>query len=182
MARRGSSSRALEDALFSIMKSTPFASISVSELAGVAGVDRSTFYRSVGTKERAVKRRIRRLMDGSAAVFAQGEQRSFEAYLQQVFCAMIEQREMFELLFRDGLEHVVREAFEEMFVDETRTFDISARTRYLLAYHAGGITSFLERWVARGGIDDVSDLVAYASSMFPDTMTPVRLQLMGGTR
>ncbi len=144
---------AIVDALMELLKEMPYGKISISAISERAHVNRSTFYRTFGTKEDVVRAWYRRMFEGFMRSIPNSQAISIGSYYTRQFMYYQQYKRDLTLLERAGLSHLMLDALEEMFSERNDTFGRDATSRddvVALAYHTGGIFNTLRRWIADG--------------------------------
>jgi len=170
-------------ALISLLKTKPFAYITVSEICKTAGVNRSTFYLHYETVGDLLSETTRYLLDGFLSYFSTDIQsvplnilnceRSelifiCDAYLTPYLTYIKDHREVFAVALAQnkvfGFEDVYRRMFENIFDPILERFHYPADIRqYVMMYYLNGINAIILEWLKNGcdkSTDEISKIIA----------------------
>lgn len=166
----------LLEALVTLMREKPYAQITISELAGRAGVDRRTFYRHYQTKDEVLTGRIRELAAIYETVLRSRERMDTQSIALAFFTVCRQNAELLGLLHRHGLLVLLLYELNRLFPKFHSKYhtgeDLYAPygMEYALTYHVGGFWNVLERWLADGMNRTPEELAAMIGHMLPEVI------------
>lgn len=147
----------ITDGLLELMKETPFAEITVSDIVREAGVGRASFYRHFDSKEAVVRHHMARLLKEWGREFeAAGKPEELGPSLLRHFYG---HRYFYLLLHRCGMSHYLLEAIRETMELDSK----SDQEAYPLSWFAGGLYGMIDEWMRR----DMNTLPVDIDVMFP---------------
>ena len=169
-------------ALISLLKKKPFEYITVSEICGTAGVNRSTFYLHYETIGDLLNETTRYLLDGFLSYFSTDTQSVAlnlkdcelnelvficDKYLTPYFTYIKDHKELFKVALAQnkilGFEDVYKRMFENIFNPILDRFHYSANDRpYVMMYYLNGINAIVSEWLKNGcdkSIEELSKIV-----------------------
>ena len=136
----------MADALLNLMLKKDFSKIKVDEIAAMAGVHRSTWFRNFSSKSDALTYKIVQLWarwaedQGLASMYTVENALDFFR-----FCH--ENRRLLLIICRAGLQPVLYDAFYQVILPQERT---DAADGYRGRFYAYGLFGFLNEWIKRG--------------------------------
>ena len=155
--RAENSKELMVESLFILMKKKKFKSISVSDIAQKAGIDRRTFYRHFVSKEDIIRYKIKNMSkDYEKVILLHNNFNRQKAVLFSFFSVCEREKESLLCLYRSDLLPLFLKEFEslfEMHYIKNKKFEItneSVEIKYLLAYHIGGYWNALNKWLSEG--------------------------------
>lgn len=131
-------------ALLHLMKKTDIREISISQICSQAGVGRASFYRNFESKEDVIRKHLKALTDHWTIQHANICQ---EDLVEAIFDHYYEQRELFILLYRQGLAHLSLENLKDSCGPKPEHDNLTA---YTAAFLSNGIYGWIEEWFRRG--------------------------------
>lgn len=150
------SQKMITDALFSLMKKYPYPKITVKQIILEAELARKTFYRNFTSKDDVLNSYI----DGVILEYTQALTANPEDPLSVIFDFCEKKRELFSLLDKDNMLHVLLLRLNESLPKISRTTDVSRNPfirmfgdldpDYLIAFNIGAIWNVIFIWVRRG--------------------------------
>ncbi|MDR1002799.1 MAG: TetR/AcrR family transcriptional regulator [Oscillospiraceae bacterium] len=168
---------------FDLLAVKPLSTITISEIAENAELDRRTFYRHFSTKEDVISYCIHEASRhfeediGEAAIKSVhiesdiGTHNSFVA--EAFFTICLKWKEMLLILHKQNLLHLVLDDLTEIFAkfhckyhhleefhSHTEDFD------YVLAYYAGGFWNLLKKWLSDECRKTPAEMASIAEQMF----------------
>ena len=145
----------LTAALLELLREKPLADISVSELCGVAGVGRTSFYRNFESKEAILQERVRALF---LSEIARGEEEdSLGPLILRVFSHLEAHRDFYGLLSQRGLIHLLKDVLLELCAFDARQ---EAPAAYASAFAAYSLYGWIEVWFLRETRETAEELAA----------------------
>ena len=178
-ARNEAARSAIIEALFSLMESERFSSISVSQITGEAGVARMSYYRNFESKEQVIEAYVDRLHgeliaeSEASAASAQGvdgllgEQALVHGFEHSLKRMRVEKRKILALInsgFATTLQRMVDGYLEE------RLGDMPAKSieRYELYFASGALLNVLVRWLEQGAKEPPEEMAAFCARLLRD--------------
>lgn len=148
----------LTGSMLALLEEKPIAEISVSELCGMAGVGRTSFYRNYEDKEDIVKAYIKRLFRDWTDKWRTSRDPSVRETVQIVFSHFEANRDFYSLLNRQGLVYLLKDIILELcgFNPEQEL-----ATAYSSAYVGFFLYGWIEVWFRRGMRDTTEELIAH---------------------
>lgn len=161
----------LTESLLILLKSKPYSEISIKEIAGKAGVNRSSYYRNFDSKEAIVIHYYASLLrDFREGVRGFSE---MEAYLRSMFSWFFDQKDRLLLLHRQQLSHLLLRALNSVFL-ETGAKDHLNR-QFSIYYHTGGIFNTFLFWFEKDMEIPPSVMASLSISFLPQDFVPMLL-------
>ena len=157
----------LASALLQIMKSKELSSISVSEIARVAGVGRSSFYRNFSSKEELLCSYVvdlyREFFERQAVPHRVSHAEQTERFLLPRFRFIKDHREIFKIMHRHGLLYYFFNTLESDLILLLcgQKGDIST---YYRAMFSGSCAGIVRHWIERDFAESEEELVKLFSS------------------
>lgn len=148
----------LTNAMLMLLEEKPIAEISISELCGMAGVGRTSFYRNYEEKEDIIKAHIEHLFQNWADKCKEAPDLPVEELVLQVFSHFEANRGFYSLLNKRGLVYLLKDIIWDLcgFNPEQ---EMSAA--YSSAYVAFFLYGWIEVWFRRGMRDTAEELVTH---------------------
>lgn len=136
----------LGDALLILMKKKPFSDITVSEVAALAQVSRSTYYRNFSSLEEVLLYRLNSLLhEWVTTQSTQTTQNETEIFIS-LFTYLMTIKEPLLLMTKANLEALLLTSFYQLL-----EADITPEEeKYRQAYHSFGLTGIILSWIKRG--------------------------------
>jgi len=159
------SRRAIIDSLLDLMEREPFDGITVSQIAGYAGITRRTFYAHFRDRETALLYRIGELKGELLNTLLIGDPKDLNGILQICFRFWGGHRHFLLLLHRHRLLHFIQAGFDG-FTAWLRDFYTSEAPRrdekagYSSALLSGILWGLLRHWVETGASETPDELIA----------------------
>ena len=161
-----SAKESIQLGLIDLMRSEPFDDITVKELTHHAHVSRATFYRNFATKEEALVQfmtsQLRALTGERRDELSDDEVRT---YLVGTLTRIARQAELFALLRKNGLTHLVYELFLSEGADYIRRFQPSA-VPYQDTYYTGGTLLVIMSWIDQGMPESPEELADIIDTLY----------------
>lgn len=165
----------LLSALLELMEEKDFHSISITELAAQAGLDRKTFYRNFHSKEDVLFLKLDELCRLYIKKLQSLPQLSSYELAKAYFEICISQKPFFSLLNRHNLLFLALIKFDEYLpILNDRFLATPAyrnKSKYELAYQAGGFWNITIRWLNDGGQETAEDMAKIMSDIMPSPLT-----------
>lgn len=148
----------LTSSMLALLEEKPIAEISVSELCGMAGVGRTSFYRNFGEKEDIVKEYIKGLCQDWMEQCKAVPHIPLREIVRIVFSHFEENRDFYSLLNRRGLVYLLKDIILDMCGFNP---DQEMCAAYSSAYVGFFLYGWIEVWFRRGMRDTAEELIAY---------------------
>ena len=182
VARNEAARSAIVEALFTLMETERFSSISVLQIVEEAGVARMSYYRNFESKEQVIEAYVDRLHDdliaedkGSTTASQDADKllgeraltRGFEQSLRRI---RIEKRKVLALInagFATTLQRMVDGYLEE------RLGDMPAKSieRYELYFASGALLNVLVKWLEQGAKESPEDMAVFCAKLLRDGLS-----------
>lgn len=148
----------LTSSMLALLEEKPIAEITISELCGMAGVGRTSFYRNYEDKEDIVKAYIKRLFQDWADRWKTSPDPSVKETVQIVFSHFEANRDFYSLLNRQGLVYLLKDIILDLCGFDPEQ-ELAAA--YSSAYVGFFLYGWIEVWFRRGMKDTTEELTAY---------------------
>ena len=148
----------LTSSMLALLEEKPLAEISVSELCGMAGVGRTSFYRNYEDKEEIVKAYVRRLFQDWVDKWKSSPDLSVKETVQIVFSHFEANRDFYSLLNKRGLVYLLKDVILDLCGFDPEQ-ELAAA--YSSAYVGFFLYGWIEVWFRRGMRDRAEELIAY---------------------
>lgn len=146
--------------------------VTISDIAGVAGVNRSTVYRSFGDLYGIARAFLEDISAQYLQRWTEGDDRSERAYLMSMFTQFYGYRREMLLLYRNNLLSPLLDVLMNRFGIH-RSHGV--QRVYHLAYHAGGVYGIIMHWMEGGMNETPEEMITYAVGILIVTRSPVTL-------
>ena len=148
----------LTSSMLELLKEKPVSEISISELCGMAGVGRTSFYRNYGEKEDIIKAYVEHLFQDWVDKFKETPGLPVKEVVRIVFSHFEANREFYTLLNERGLVYLLKDVILYLcgFNPEQEM-----PAAYSSAYVAFFLYGWIEVWFRRGMKDTTEELIAY---------------------
>lgn len=147
----------LTSAMLALLKEKPVAEISISELCGMAGVGRTSFYRNYEEKEDIIKAHIGHLFQDWMDTCKRTPGLSIRDTVRIVFSHFEENRDFYSLLNERGLVYLLKDMILDLCGFNP---DQEMAAAYSSAYAAFFLYGWIEVWFRRGMRDTAEELIA----------------------
>lgn len=148
----------LTSSMLALLEEKPIAEISISELCGMAGVGRTSFYRNYQTKEDIVKAYIAHLFQDWVDKCKKSPNLSVRETVQVVFSHFEANREFYSLLNERGLVYLLKDIILDLCGFNPEQEMAAA---YSSAYVGFFLYGWIDVWFRRGMRDTAEELIAY---------------------
>lgn len=148
----------LTGSMLALLEEKPLAEITVSELCGMAGVGRTSFYRNYEDKEEIVKAYVRRLFQDWVDKWKSSPDLSVKETVRIVFSHFEANRDFYSLLNRRGLVYLLKDIILDLCGFDPEQ-ELAAA--YSSAYVGFFLYGWIEVWFRRGMRDTTEELIAY---------------------
>lgn len=154
-------------ALIKLMKTKPFSEISISEIAKVAGVSRSSIYRNFDSKEQILINHIQDLYNhyflSEDILHYFPEKADLHRFLLPRFRFIKQQKDFFTVLHKNNLLYYTFEQMDSELILLLNGQD-SSPSPYYLSMFAGSYAAIISRWVDNGFKESEEEMVEIFSS------------------
>ncbi len=135
----------ITDALIELMEKKPFHDISISELCGLAGVGRASFYRNFETKEAVLQKHLEEIWHDWAKDYESKNEKSY--FVESLLKCFYKYKDFNLLLYRHNLSGLIYEVVRwGTKIDESETNVES----YMKSAIAGTVFGLVDEWMRRG--------------------------------
>ena len=148
----------LTSSMLELLKEKPINEISISELCGMAGVGRTSFYRNYKEKEDIIKAYVEHLFQDWVDRWKETPDLPVKEVVRIVFSHFEAYREFYTLLNERGLVYLLKDIILNLcgFNPEQEM-----PAAYSSAYVAFFLYGWIEVWFRRGMRDTAEELIAY---------------------
>lgn len=152
----------ITDALLELLRDKPIGDISISELCGLAGIGRASFYRNFDSKEDILRRYMNKIFLEWTDKDEDNEQnKSLGEFLYVMFAHFEKHREFYEVLNKRNLIYLLKDVITGICGPKP---EHSKEEAYARAYVAYALYGWIEVWFQRG-MQETADEIA---GMFKD--------------
>ena len=139
---------------FQLLEKDSFSSITISEIAAHAGLDRRTFYRHFKTKEDILAYYIKSTAAEYEAALKVHREHDNRAIAEAFFTVCRNQSNQLRLLIKQNLSHLLLHEISKAFVTYQEIYagreELEHPDRdYRLAYHIGGFWNIMNCWLMK---------------------------------
>ncbi len=156
--------------LLALMERQDFASITVTQIAARAGVNRSTYYRHFTCKEDVVRYFLTEILQ-EFLDWSRSHPQAFDTYLVSLYTHYQRYRREMLSIYQNGLSLLFLEVLRQQFTANVGTDD-SDREQYKVFYHIGGTFHQFLLWFSRGMADAPKDMARYTLAVLPAEYVP----------
>ena len=136
----------LADALIKLLETKPFGKITIPEIAELAGVGRTTYFRNFNSKEEMLTFKFLLLWDRWADGHELRNKNSFSfENVRSFFEFNLSIRPLLELIYRRGVQSALFMSFHSYM-----TPDLPAAERYRIGFYSYGLFGLTEEWILGG--------------------------------
>lgn len=137
------------EALFQLLKSKNFDTLSIRHITDRAGVNRSTYYRNFPSKVAIIYYFFEKLMIEYEEIYQNKNISTLDEYLLSIFECFYTYKNELIVLYKNDLTYPLLEVFHKYFKYENTDESIPLTEKYKIAYHVGGIYNHLLFWFYR---------------------------------
>lgn len=138
----------MSDALLKLMEEKSYTKITINEIATLAGVNRSTWFRNFSSKEDAITYKYIRLWERWAEEHNIAERRGFSLNNAQGFFDFnYSIRHIHRIVYSAELQSALYDAF---YLVMSPQFGANAAECYQSRFFSYGLFGFLDEWIKRG--------------------------------
>lgn len=156
------------EALWELLKTKPFAEITITQIAEKAGVSRNAIYRKFSSKEMIIKSRLYEKSKEFVELFNNLNISDHREYIRIVFEFLCNQKHITKILIDSGLSLFLLEAFTHA----KRFYTTETRNDYYEYYRIGGTYFVYITWLMNGCVEtpeELTDIVCYICNNNPIT-------------
>ena len=144
------------ESLFDMLAIKPLSSISISEIAENAKVDRRTFYRHFRTKNDVIKYYIREVIKKYEGLLLKKINDGY-TFVQTIFEVCLVMKDTLLILNKQNLLDLFLAEFEIIYEKYQHQYSkpemlTIENVDYILTYERGGITNMIKKWIIEGCI------------------------------
>ena len=148
----------LTSSMLELLKEKPISEISISELCGMAGVGRTSFYRNYETKEDILKSYIKRIFQEWVDKYKNSPDLPAKETVRIVFSHFEANRDFYALLNERGLVYLLKDIILDLCGFNP---DQEIPAAYASAYAGFFFYGWIEVWFRRGMRDTTEELIDY---------------------
>ncbi len=138
----------LADALIQLLEKKPIEKITIPEVAGLAGVGRTTYFRNFSSKEEMLTFKLIQLWERWAEEHSVKVRRRYAPDNALTFFQFnYSIRRLLDLLYRRGLQSVLYGTFYAYMMPQQSA---SPREWYQTGFYSYGLFGLLDAWILRG--------------------------------
>lgn len=137
----------ITDALLKLLRDKPVGNISISELCGLAGTGRASFYRNYDSKEDILRRYIHKIFKEWTGEADKKENRPLSELLGLLFAHFEKHKDFYSLLNERNLTYLLKDVVIELCGPKPEHCKEEAYTK---AYAAYALYGWIEVWFQRG--------------------------------
>ena len=138
----------MADAILQAMREKPFSKITIQEIAEMAGVNRSTWFRNFSDKNEAISFKLIRLWNRWADEHGLKERRRYTlGNAEDFFAFNFSIREILSEIYREELQACVYNAFYQVMMPQCGADPAAC---YEARFYSYGLFGFLDEWIKRG--------------------------------
>ena len=137
----------MSDALISLMEQKDFSKITVNDIADIAGVNRSTWFRNFNSKNEALTFKMIRLWNRWSDEHGLMERKRFTLdNANEFFCFNYEYRRILRIIYTSHLQSVLYDSFYQVMMPQ---FGADAEECYHARFYSYGLFGLLDEWIRR---------------------------------
>lgn len=152
---------AIEEALFILLKTTPFDKISISNLTAKAGVSRSAWYSNYASMEDVFTAFIVRDLGGRIQAFNGETLEDLRGFMHDLFLHIYAEKNIYQTLFEKHLDGILLKIINQTFIGP----DSLERK-----FWAGGLYNLISEWIVSDfnySIDELTEIcITFARPVF----------------
>lgn len=156
------SQRELTNALFKLMKTTPYSEITVKAILIEAGLSRKTFYRNFEDKKDIINTFLDNLMNEYGRALKEYNDYHFPAMLKVITTCITENKEILTLFWQNELEYLILKKFNDYILKAHLDVIDYVPTRndaYIVMMNNGAIWNIMNEWMRSGMKDSIEDVL-----------------------
>jgi len=145
----------ISESLLDMLAVKPLYSISISEIAENAKVDRRTFYRYFKSKDDVISYCIHRVSRQYEEIILQYNINNTYSFAKAIFKTLEIMKEILQILYKQNLLDLFLTNFEIIYEKYQYRYTASEILKlenidYIMAYWRGGFTNIVKKWVVDG--------------------------------
>ncbi len=148
----------LTSSMLALLEEKPITEISISELCGMAGVGRTSFYRNYEEKEDIIKTYIEQLSQDWVGKCKEAPDLPVKEIVRSVFSHFEANRDFYSLLNKRGLVYLLKDVILDLCGFNSEQEMAAA---YSSAYVGFFLYGWIEVWFRRGMKDTTEELIAF---------------------
>ncbi len=138
----------LADALIQLLETKPIEKITVPQIAGLAGVGRTTYFRNFGSKSEMLSFKLMLLWERWAEEHGVRIRRRYSADNALTFFQFnYSIRPLLTLIYRQNLQSVLYNAFHDYMMPQQGATPLDC---YEIGFYSYGLFGLLDAWIVRG--------------------------------
>jgi len=159
------------ESLFDMLAVKPLSSISISEIAENAKVDRRTFYRHFKTKEDVIRFYIHEVAKQYEEILSRNNINDGYLIFKTIFEVCLVMKETLQVLHKQNLLDLFIADFEILYEKYQYQFTKPETLKmenvtYILAFERGGVTSMVKKWITEGCVISPENMTIAFKRMF----------------
>jgi len=165
------SKKLIIDSLLDMLAIKPLSSISISEIAENANVDRRTFYRHFKSKEDVIRYHVNVVSKQYEEILLRYSAEDMYSFIKAIFESCVIIKESLQILYKQNLLDLYLAEFEIIFEKYQYKY-LAPETKkiknvdYFLSYEKGGVTNIVKKWICEGCIHSASKMGKIFEEMF----------------
>ncbi|AYD39433.1 TetR/AcrR family transcriptional regulator [Clostridium fermenticellae] len=140
----------ITQALLILMRSEPYAKITIAGITERAGVDRTTYYRHFSSKEEIISKYLDSIMQEFLDVYQKSGSTDFTQYILTIFRTIYLHKDNLLLIHRTGQSYLLLNVLSKRFLFDEFTKNATVEKQYEISYTIGGIYNNCILWFSRG--------------------------------
>ena len=159
----------MADAILQAMREKPFSKVTIHEIAEIAGVNRSTWFRNFNDKNEAISFKLIRLWNRWADEHGIRERRRFTLDNAEDFFAFnFSIKDILSEIYREELQACVYHAFYQVMMPQ---YGADPAECYEARFYSYGLFGFLDEWIKRGFYETPEQITELFRRMMRDKET-----------
>ena len=159
----------------------PLSSITISEIAENAKVDRRTFYRHFKTKEDVITYYIHIVSKQYEEIVFQNTINDSYSFAKAIFETCLSMKEILQILYKQNLLDLYFVNFETIYKNYQYKHIkpellMMENIDYILSYDRGGVTNIVKKWITEGCIispENMTEIIMQLFVLIKDTLKPI---------
>jgi AcrR family transcriptional regulator len=163
----------IAESLMLLMRRKSYTDITIGEITGRAGVNRSSYYRNFDSKEDIIKYYFNKIIYEHIGNVKGGKNISLKEYLTKMFSCFYKYKKELLLVYQNKLFHITLDALNETFsvIKKQQIFNEKFRTYY----HTGGIYNTFLLWLSSEMREMPERMAELSCSILPKDFKPFLL-------
>ena len=152
----------LADALIQLLETKPLGKITVPEIAAVAGVGRTTYFRNFGSKAELLSYKLVVLWERWAEENGVEKRRHYSPDNALTFFQFnYSIRPLLALLYRRGLQSALYDSFQSYMMPQQGATPLDC---YRIGFYSYGLFGLLEAWILRDFSESPEQMVSFVNA------------------